>query len=118
MAPPPFGFEGALRRCRGRLPFDVEEHLTTGRVDKAAYRSTLSSMISRSDKSIEYKHCNISAVLTELGLPWLPGYAPLHHYQKLLVEEVERQFGRLSTFAELVSLPKLEVSGLGVDELF
>jgi hypothetical protein len=39
----------------------------------------------RSKASIEYKHCNISAVLVELGVPPLAGYRPPFNYQQLLV---------------------------------
>jgi hypothetical protein len=43
----------------------------------------------RTRGSVELKHQNISAVLTDLGLPFLPGYKPKHNYQQLLKEYVE-----------------------------
>jgi len=47
----------------------------------AALRKTLKS---RTKASIELKHQNISAVLEELGLPFIDGYKPRHNYQAIL----------------------------------
>lgn len=95
-----------------------EEHLTTGHTDKAAQRSALSTQVARSDKSIEFKHCNISAVLSELGLPWLPGYAPLHHYQRILIEEVEAQFDRISVLSNSTTAPARVAPNTSLDKIF
>lgn len=46
-------------------------------------------LASRSAKSIEYKWCNISAILEERGEEWLRGYKPLGNYQDALVRIVE-----------------------------
>jgi hypothetical protein len=43
----------------------------------------------RSDGSVEFKHQNISAVLVEMGLPYVEGYKPRGNYQGLLATEVE-----------------------------
>ncbi len=40
----------------------------------------------RSKASIELKHQNISAVLLNMGIPYISGYKPLGHYQGLLVD--------------------------------
>lgn len=40
----------------------------------------------RSAKSIEFKWCNISAVLDESNLLWIKGFKPLSHYQERLRE--------------------------------
>lgn len=45
----------------------------------------------RSRASVEFKHCNISAVMTELGYPLVMGYKPLANYQHLLIEVIEQQ---------------------------
>lgn len=45
----------------------------------------------RPDGAIERKHQNISAILLELGCPWISGYKPLGNYQLLLHGVVERQ---------------------------
>ena len=45
----------------------------------------------RSRPSIEFKHCNISAVMLALGYPNIDGYKPRAKYQALLTEVVEEQ---------------------------
>lgn len=42
----------------------------------------------RTRQSIEFKHCNISAVLLELGYPPIRGYKPRGNYQALLADVV------------------------------
>lgn len=44
----------------------------------------------RTLKAVSYKTSNISAILVEMGLPALSGYAPLGHYQLSLKAAVER----------------------------
>jgi hypothetical protein len=57
---------------------------------KTSHRRALSPRLeSRSHSSIERKHQNISAVLIEMGLPYISGYKPLRNYQSLLGSEVE-----------------------------
>jgi hypothetical protein len=45
----------------------------------------------RSDKSIEWKHQNISAVMLQLGLPYIKGYKPASNIQGALRPEVRRR---------------------------
>ncbi len=45
----------------------------------------------RSRPSIEFKHCNISAVMLELNYPYIPGYKPRGNYQHMLLDVVEAQ---------------------------
>lgn len=46
--------------------------------NKTEHRRALSKLLHRrSDGSIERKHQNISAVLIELGMPYVEGYKPL-----------------------------------------
>jgi hypothetical protein len=45
-------------------------------------------LIGRSKGSVEFKHQNVSAVLDEIGLPWIQGYKPRDHYQDSLAEAV------------------------------
>jgi len=47
-------------------------------------RALLPKLDSRTEGSIEFKHQNISAVLIELGYPYITGYKPAWNYQKLL----------------------------------
>lgn len=41
--------------------------------------------------AIEFKHANISAILIELGFPYIDGYKPRANYQQLLKDEVAAQ---------------------------
>jgi hypothetical protein len=52
-------------------------------------RGLLAKLNNRTDGAIELKHQNISAILLELGFPWISGYKPRRHYQLLLREVVE-----------------------------
>jgi hypothetical protein len=56
--------------------------------NKAAVYRRLSAETGRTEKSIEYKFQNVSAVLDELGFDWITGLAPLRNYQKLLANAV------------------------------
>lgn len=57
---------------------------------KAHHNAALQSQIARSRTSIEYKYCNVSAVLEELGQPIIRGYLPRSNYQASLVLGVQR----------------------------
>lgn len=57
---------------------------------KARHNATVQSQIARSRASIEFKYCNISAVLDELGQPIIRGYLPRSNYQASLVLGVQR----------------------------
>lgn len=52
-------------------------------------RGLLAKLDNRSEGAIERKHQNISAILIELGFPYITGYKPLGNYQQLLREVVE-----------------------------
>lgn len=61
-------------------------------VNKADHNRRLRQTISsRSKGSIERKHQNISAVLIEIGYPYISGYKPLGNYQDLLRKVVEER---------------------------
>lgn len=70
--------------------FDMlDKHLRGEKLVKAQhYRALATTMGTRTQKSIEFKHANISAILRDLGLLWIPGITPRSHYQGLLVEVV------------------------------
>jgi len=69
--------------------------------NKAEHNRQLQAMLpARSKASIEYKHCNISAVLVELGVPPLVGYKPLFNYQQLLMVVVSESIGKDSRLDE------------------
>ena len=58
--------------------------------DKTQHRKALMDLIDRSNSSIEFKHHNISAVLQELDLPWINGYKPRAHFQKSIIDAIDR----------------------------
>lgn len=59
---------------------------------KSKHREQLRQYLhNRSNGSVEYKYQNISAILIELGLPYIRGYKPAFNYQKLLFETVRSQ---------------------------
>lgn len=88
--------------------------------NKTAHRRQLISLLSgRSEGSIEFKHANISAVMLELGFPYLRGYKPRSNFQRsLLVNEVCEQVSRLSVLDEAaMSAAQRPAVGLEVTDL-
>jgi len=57
---------------------------------KSAHSKALMARIGRTHRSVEFKHQNISAVLDELGLPWIRGYIPKRNYQGAIFDALER----------------------------
>ena len=71
--------------------FDMLKHDLAGQpYVKAAHNEALQQLIPRNRKSIEFKHCNISAVLVRLGITPIHGYRPLANFQNALIDGVER----------------------------
>lgn len=66
--------------------------LTGQSFNKTAHRRLLQAKLNgRSDASIEFKHCNISAAMIDLGFPYIRGYQPRSNYQALLGQIAEEQ---------------------------
>jgi len=57
---------------------------------KSHHNAALRQLIGRTAGSVERKHMNISAVLTELGLPTINGYKPFSNFQEALGRTIER----------------------------
>jgi hypothetical protein len=57
---------------------------------KSRHSAALMARIGRSHRSVEFKHQNISAVLDELGLPWIPGYKPKLNFQNAIFDAIDR----------------------------
>jgi len=76
---------------------------------KSHHRVALMGQIHRNNGSIEFKHQNISAVLDELGMPWIPGYKPRSNYQKsALPDAIGRYLIEHPTILQLVpALPAI-----------
>ncbi|WP_280562474.1 DUF3883 domain-containing protein [Chromohalobacter sp. 48-RD10] len=69
--------------------------LSHQRYNKAALnRQLVEQLPKRSRASIEFKHCNISAVLRDAGCPYVAGYKPRSNYQAILAECVEKRLLR------------------------
>ena len=51
-------------------------------------RALLAKLVQRTNGAVELKHQNISAVLIELGYPYIAGYKPLGNYQLLLFDVI------------------------------
>lgn len=66
--------------------------LSGQRFNKAEHRRRLGALLeNRSEGSIEFKHCNVSAAMIDLGFPYLAGYKPRSNYQALLAEVIAAQ---------------------------
>ena len=60
--------------------------LTGHKYNKTEHRRALMQLLdNRSDSSVELKHQNISAVLIEMGIPYIDGYKPRFNYQRSLL---------------------------------
>lgn len=69
--------------------------------NKREHNRRLQPMLNnRSQGAVEFKHQNISAVLIELGFPYLEGYKPRGNYQELLKAEVEHRLEGDAALAE------------------
>ncbi|MEX0826154.1 MAG: hypothetical protein WD184_05330 [Acidimicrobiia bacterium] len=62
------------------------EHAGIG-FSKADFRRLVEGMLAgRSEKAIDFKWCNVSAILEESGFSYLSAYKPMEHYQERLRE--------------------------------
>ena len=61
---------------------------------KSRHSEALMAQIGRTHRSVEFKHQNISAVLDELGMPWIPGYKPKRNFQNAIFDAIERYLTR------------------------
>ncbi len=72
---------------------------------KAAHRRALLPLLNnRVAGAIEFKHPNVSAVMIELGLPFIKGYLPRYHYQLNLKEAVIEYISQNPTIEEQFKL--------------
>jgi hypothetical protein len=71
---------------------------------KTRHREALMPKLAdRSDGSIEFKHRNISAILVEIGQPYIQGYKPAYNYQQQLKEVVLAHLaGHLREFEDVL----------------
>jgi hypothetical protein len=57
---------------------------------KSHHSALLMEQVGRTHRSVEFKHQNISAVLEEMGLPWITGYKPKRNYQASIFAAIDR----------------------------
>lgn len=58
--------------------------------NKAEHNRSLQQLTGRNHASVEFKHCNISAVLEQLGMRGIHGYRPRPNFQNALIDGVDR----------------------------
>lgn len=61
---------------------------------KSHHSAVLIAQIGRTHRSVEFKHQNISAVLEELGMPWIQGYKPKRNYQNAIFDAIDRYLSK------------------------
>lgn len=69
---------------------------------KSRHSKALMARIGRTHRSVEFKHQNISAVLDELGMPWIPGYIPKRNYQNAIFDAIDRYLSKHPSMLERV----------------
>jgi hypothetical protein len=72
----------------------LHSELSGADYNKSAHRRLLIDRIRRTEGSVERKHQNISAVLSELALPTISGYKPLPNFQKSIIDAIDRYLTR------------------------
>jgi hypothetical protein len=77
---------------------------------KSRHSAALMAQIGRTHRSVEFKHQNISAVLDELGLPWIPGYMPKRNYQNAIFDAIDRYLTGHPAIIEETSAPPMVVA--------
>lgn len=80
----------------------LEEDLSGRPYVKSRHSQVLMAQIGRTHRSVEFKHQNISAVLDELGMPWIPGYMPKRKYQNAIFDAIDRYLTRHPAILERV----------------
>src|ERR1035437_7413919 len=83
---------------------------------KSKHSKVLMAEIGRTHRSVEFKHQNISAVLDELGMPWIPGYKPKRNYQNAIFDAIDRYLTKHPAILEPV--PASPEATLLIAEIF
>jgi hypothetical protein len=82
---------------------------------KSRHNEALMAQIGRTHRSVEFKHQNISAVLDELGMPWIPGYKPKRNYQNAIFDAIDRYLTKHPAILEAVSAAPPTVTPLSAE---
>ena len=86
------------------LNADIEGHSYV----KSKHNAAVMVQTGRSHRSVEFKYQNISAVLEELGLPWIPGYKPKANYQKSIFDGIDRYLSDHPRILDLVPIQPVQ----------
>lgn len=78
--------------------------------NKAEHNRALRELTGRNHASVEFKHCNISAVLELLGMPTIRGYRPRPNFQNALIDGVERYLATKGEPGFVSTAPKLSLA--------
>lgn len=79
----------------------LEAELRGESYNKAEHNRVLRALLNgRSQQAIEFKHANISAVMIELGHPYIRGYQPRGNYQARLRTEIVARVADRASLAE------------------
>src|SRR5215831_1047868 len=95
----------------------LEAELSRRAYVKSRHSAALMARIGRTHRSVEFKHQNISAVLDELGLPWIRGYIPKRNYQGAIFDAIDRYLMGSPAILEqtpAVTLPSAPASAIFV----
>ena len=68
----------------------LQDDLAHRPYSKAEHNRQVQAATGRGRNAIEFKHQNISAILKDLGEPWIDGYKPAVNFQMTLVDAVHR----------------------------
>lgn len=82
---------------------------------KSRHNAAVVDATGRSRGSVEFKYQNISAVLEEMGLPWIQGYKPRHNFQTALFDAIDLY---LSGRRELLNLEVHETVAVRQSDIF
>jgi hypothetical protein len=75
---------------------------------KSHHSKALMELVGRTHRSVEFKHQNISAVLDELGMPWIPGYIPKRNYQNAIFDAIDRYLTKHPAMLQAVAAPPVQ----------
>lgn len=82
----------------------LRQELAKESYNKAALNRVLEEQLNdRSRQAIEFKHANISAVMIELGYPYVDGYKPRGNYQDLLRDMIVERLTEDGALAEVAA---------------
>lgn len=86
---------------------------------KSHHSKALMEQIGRTHRSVEFKHQNISAVLDELGMPWIEGYKPKRNYQNAIFDAIDRYLSTHEIFrAQIAEAPSADARAVSAASLF